>query len=155
MTTMASQNTSLTGLCEGNSPGPVNFPHKGPVTRKMLPFDDVIMKYTISHTLCRALLCVSLVSWHQAWGHSWSMFSRRMTQSQWNDIPSSCWVVIWNAQIVKVFHMCVLEVWGIPYLVCDGPSFDCMKYCKQRSKLCNILARFPLTIINRRTPSDK
>ena len=33
----------VTGLCAGNSPGPVNFPHKGPVTRKMLPFDDVIM----------------------------------------------------------------------------------------------------------------
>ena len=32
-----------TGLCVGNSPGPVNSPHKGPVTRKMLPFDDVIM----------------------------------------------------------------------------------------------------------------
>ena len=25
--------------------GPVNFPHKWPVTRKMFPFDDVIMKY--------------------------------------------------------------------------------------------------------------
>ena len=24
---------------------PVNFPHKGPVTRKILPFDDVIMAY--------------------------------------------------------------------------------------------------------------
>ena len=29
----------VTGLCEGNSP------HKGPVTRKMFPFDDVIMGY--------------------------------------------------------------------------------------------------------------
>ena len=27
----------------GNSPGPMNSPHKGPVTRKMFPFDDVIM----------------------------------------------------------------------------------------------------------------
>ena len=64
MTTMASQITSLTvvnstvlfrhrskktsklrvtGLCAGNSSGPVNSPHKGPVTRKMFPFDDVIM----------------------------------------------------------------------------------------------------------------
>ena len=34
----------VTGLCAGNSPGPVDSPHKGPVTRKMLPFDDVIMK---------------------------------------------------------------------------------------------------------------
>ena len=34
----------VTGLCVGNSPGPVNSPHKGPVTRKMFPFDDTIMK---------------------------------------------------------------------------------------------------------------
>ena len=27
----------------GNSPEPVNSPHKGPVTLKMFPFDDVIM----------------------------------------------------------------------------------------------------------------
>ena len=33
----------VTGLCVGNSPGPVNSPHKGPVTRKMFPFNDVIM----------------------------------------------------------------------------------------------------------------
>ena len=34
----------VTGLCVGNSPGPVNSPHKGSVTRKMFPFDDVIMR---------------------------------------------------------------------------------------------------------------
>ena len=34
----------LTGICVENSPGPVNSPHKGPVTRKMFPFDDVIMR---------------------------------------------------------------------------------------------------------------
>ena len=34
----------VTGLCVGNSPGPVNSPHKWPVTRKMFPFDDVIMR---------------------------------------------------------------------------------------------------------------
>ena len=33
----------VTGLCAGNSPGPVNSPHKWPVTRKRFPFDDVIM----------------------------------------------------------------------------------------------------------------
>ena len=33
----------VTGLCAGKSPGPVNSPHKWPVTRKMFPFDDVIM----------------------------------------------------------------------------------------------------------------
>ena len=33
----------VTGPCAGNSPGPVNSPHKWPVTRKMFSFDDVIM----------------------------------------------------------------------------------------------------------------
>ena len=33
----------VTGLCVGNSAGPVNSPHKWPVTRKMFPFDDVLM----------------------------------------------------------------------------------------------------------------
>ena len=37
----------VTGLCVGNSLGPVNSPHKGSVTRKMFPFDDVIMGYVI------------------------------------------------------------------------------------------------------------
>ena len=35
----------VTGLCVGNSPEPVNSPHKGPVTRKFFPFDDVIMMW--------------------------------------------------------------------------------------------------------------
>ena len=45
----------VTGLCAGNSPGPMNSPHKWPVTRKMFPFDDVIMRNScfmgISHEL--------------------------------------------------------------------------------------------------------
>ena len=32
-----------TGLCAGNSPVTGEFPHKGPVTRKIITFDDVIM----------------------------------------------------------------------------------------------------------------
>ena len=34
----------VTGLCAENHWWPVNSPHKWPVTRKMFPFDDVIMK---------------------------------------------------------------------------------------------------------------
>ena len=33
----------VTGLCAGNSPGPVNSLHKVSVTRKMFPFDDAIV----------------------------------------------------------------------------------------------------------------
>ena len=40
-----SNKTSLrvTGLCAGNSPGTGKFLHKWPATRKIFPFDDVIM----------------------------------------------------------------------------------------------------------------
>ena len=38
----------VTGLCEGNSPV---TGHKGPVTRKMSPFDDVIMDF-VAFVLC-------------------------------------------------------------------------------------------------------
>ena len=31
--------------------GPVNSPHKWPVTRKMFPFDDVIMKNGLTHVI--------------------------------------------------------------------------------------------------------
>ena len=33
----------VTGLCAGNHRSSVNSPHKGTVTRKMFPFDDVVM----------------------------------------------------------------------------------------------------------------
>ena len=47
----------VTGLCAGNSPGPVNSPHKWPVMRKKSPFDDVIIQsskheYVIVITFC-------------------------------------------------------------------------------------------------------
>ena len=38
----------VTGLCAGNSPVTDQFPAQGPVTRKMFPFDDVIMAYIIA-----------------------------------------------------------------------------------------------------------
>ena len=63
----------VTGLYVGNSPGPVNSPHKGPVTRKMFPFDDVIMIFENRSISSVCLLwCVS--SWAemitcQHWNH--------------------------------------------------------------------------------------
>ena len=37
------QNSALLAFVRGIHRGPVNSPHKWPVTRKMFPFDDVIM----------------------------------------------------------------------------------------------------------------
>ena len=47
--------------------GPVNFPHKWPVTRKMFPFDDVIMwfrQYDIWPFQCQAGTYNTIDSWH-------------------------------------------------------------------------------------------
>ena len=54
----------VTGLCAGNSPGPVNSPHKGPVTRKMFPFDDVIMNWQFMSWYCKSCkdICGSYVT---------------------------------------------------------------------------------------------
>ena len=53
----------VTGLCVGTHRGPVNYPHKWPVTRKMFPFDDVIMVNSCS------LVCTpGLLRWHSC-GH--------------------------------------------------------------------------------------
>ena len=43
----------VTSLCVGNSP--VNSPHKGPVTRKMFPFDDVIIIPRTCHNFVSGL----------------------------------------------------------------------------------------------------
>ena len=40
-------NLRVTGLCAGNSPGPVNSPHKWTLTRNRFPFDDVIVTSVI------------------------------------------------------------------------------------------------------------
>ena len=60
----------VTGLCVGNSPGPVNSPHKWPVTRKFFPFDDVIMGllhwHRGNHSLCEAVAeCVGKLDRYQ------------------------------------------------------------------------------------------
>ena len=41
----------VTGLCAGNSPGPVNSPHKWPVTRKMFQFEDVIIRNDLRYLM--------------------------------------------------------------------------------------------------------
>ena len=50
----------VTGLCVGNSPLTGEFPHKWPVTRKMFPFDDVILNCTLFSTV---VLCLCILWW--------------------------------------------------------------------------------------------
>ena len=74
---------------------PVNSPHKGPVTRKMLPFDDVIMCEIdvrwMPHDISDDKTLVQEIAWcHQATSITWTnghLFSMSLyggvTRRQW------------------------------------------------------------------------
>ena len=49
------QSSASLAFVRGIHRWPVNFPHKGPVTRKMFPFDDVILKHVLNKRLYRHL----------------------------------------------------------------------------------------------------
>ena len=53
----------VTGLLWGIHRGPVNSPHKGPVTRKMFPFDDVVMTKASEWTLS-SLVTLTITETH-------------------------------------------------------------------------------------------
>ena len=74
----------ITGLRVGNSPVTGEFPHKRPVTRKMFPFDDVIMTF---RAICaRSVRCCVLLWFgtgqlclsgllHSHWGNHTRVYS--------------------------------------------------------------------------------
>ena len=52
----------ITGLCEGNPPVTTILPsHKGLVTRKMFPFDDVTMVFIDHNSILVPINCISYV----------------------------------------------------------------------------------------------
>ena len=46
-------NLRVTGICVGNTPGPVNSPHKGPVTRKCFHLMTSSWSYTYHNSQCQ------------------------------------------------------------------------------------------------------
>ena len=79
----------VTGLCAGNSP--VNSPHKGPETRKMFPFDDVIMRYHPLSDIQHHWYSINAINyasghlWHSFgfWSRSTMLFVRTLVNSLW------------------------------------------------------------------------
>ena len=53
------QSSASLAFVRGIHRWPVNFPHKGTVTRKMIPFDDVIMQIKLLPLLLRPLILTS------------------------------------------------------------------------------------------------
>ena len=57
------QSSASLAFVRGNHRWPVNSPHKGPVTRKMFPFYDVIMNAIDSNTLISSYNWLIAYSW--------------------------------------------------------------------------------------------
>ena len=98
----------VTGLCVGNSPGPVNSPHKGPVTRKMFPFDDVIMRYENVHISWDVLNYTDQIGGLQL-EHSKTYF--KFASATYCDIRRPNW----HKQIIFKSHICrvILMFWSV------------------------------------------
>ena len=67
------QSSASLAFVRGIHRGPVNFPHKWPVTRKMFPLDDVIMQQNVTmfqsyaHSLCLQSVFPVPVSLMRTW----------------------------------------------------------------------------------------
>ena len=91
---------------------PVNSPHKWPVTRKMFPFDDVIMCWCIQTAFSTDYIFV-LVYWFSSFSSFWWYFnwvkqvkfavSRHFLEIAWKQLAEIChadvswpsWELIW------------------------------------------------------------
>ena len=110
-----------TGLCAGNSPGPVNSPHKEPVTRKMVPFYDVIMLYTILKCIFmnenvllglkfqwNVFLCVMLTKIKTGSGNG--LVPKRRQAITWtnDELSNDTYICVTRPRWIKVSVMCDL-----------------------------------------------
>ena len=87
------QSSASLAFVRGIHRRPVNSPHKGPVTRKMFPFDDVIM-YKYSHMYASHKLWTI----YQCWVYNFCLLAQSITvQLIDNLIENSVWVwVVWG-----------------------------------------------------------
>ena len=107
----------VTGLCAGNSPGPVNSPRKGPVTRKMFPFDDVIMIFNMGIAIPGKTIFLfetaSRLSTELVWRTNQVGFDKRTTLSV--EPCTACWVRLWPVMCSALSHYLNqwLNLWSI------------------------------------------
>ena len=71
---------------------PVNSPHKGPITRKMFPFDDVIMisshatKYSLKGKICCNLAMINVIHIHIRVNYGGYKMIKYIMISHYNDV---------------------------------------------------------------------
>ena len=123
------QSSASLAFVRGIHRGPVNSPHKRPVTRKMFPFDDVIMGYELDLTVTRLDIVSHVIGAYmslyqvqggkgalsQTWGHwLWDQGDR----SRSNEVNYTYGV---HSMCVKIFsdgiskHICLIIIYNWPF----------------------------------------
>ena len=90
------QSFASLALCAGNSALTGKLPHKGPVTQKMFPFDDVIMKTTLDQ----------LMAW-----------CRQVTNPLLEPMLTQIYIAIWR-------HLGTTRLTDMSNLLCSTPDID-------------------------------
>ena len=89
---MKNQTSASLAFVQEIHQGPVNSPHKGPVTQKMIPFDDVIIRIQINTMMTSGRMCYDVL-------HNDSIHYYHDTKSIfWHKI---LWLLLINKTIVK------------------------------------------------------
>ena len=85
------QSSESLAIVRGIHRGQVNSPHKWPVTRKMFPFDDVIMRYVWSYIY--GIGMCKYVKWNEVRGNLGSIYKIIEKQIQWYAIAVASWLL--------------------------------------------------------------
>ena len=104
--------------------GPVNFPHKWPVTRKMFPFDDVIMyrynlfdiRYIIWYLSCDCVTKINLCFPVSRYSHSKHLIARFIIQIEYTvvkiidaiNFPPMSYLYWLYASAFRIIRVCLL-----------------------------------------------
>ena len=97
--------------------GPVNSPHKWPVTLKMFPFDDVIMRWATCQVPCHVVKSLQLI-----WRSGTRRSNLRMSERH---MSSSDLKIGYRDMVIKVTINIWVISWTYPAFHQNSPSLFC------------------------------
>ena len=104
------QRSASLAFVRGNHRLPVNSPHKGPMTRKMFPFDDVIMFLPHGYCGIHATLSVPIPGTISIWRRglvSTEIRQSHITLEFWAKIE---YIYVWTIWSTSITSICLSQV---------------------------------------------
>ena len=101
---------------------PVNSPHKWPVTRKMLPLDDVIMSLKI-------IVSLKVVHKDRIWWWFIMGSDDGLVSSGTKPLTDQCWLISDAYGITRVNALSPGDMWQ-QFWMCNSQTQFCEWYCK-------------------------